>query len=58
MVSANLAREWWGEPSQAIGKRIRPYAKGVWREVVGVVSDTRDDGVNGRPRRCVLADRR
>ena len=45
MVSANLAREWWGEPSQAIGKRIRPYAKGVWREVVGVVSDTRDDGV-------------
>ena len=45
MVSANLAREWWGGPSQAIGKRIRPYAKGVWREVVGVVSDTRDDGV-------------
>jgi predicted permease len=45
MVSANLAREWWGEPSRAIGKRIRPYAKGVWREVVGVVSDTRDDGV-------------
>jgi putative ABC transport system permease protein len=45
MVSANLAREWWGEPSRAIGKRIRPYAKGVWREVVGVVSDTRDHGV-------------
>ncbi len=45
MVSANLAREWWGDPSRAIGKRIRPYAKGVWREVVGVVSDTRDDGV-------------
>jgi len=45
MVSANLAREWWGEPSRAIGKRIRPYNKGVWREVVGVVSDTRDDGV-------------
>jgi putative ABC transport system permease protein len=45
MVSANLARELWGGPSQAIGKRIRPYTKGVWREVVGVVSDTRDDGV-------------
>ena len=45
MVSANLAREWWGDPSRAIGQRIRPYAKGVWREVVGVVSDTRDDGV-------------
>ena len=45
IVSANLAREWWGGPSQAIGKRIRPYAKGIWRDVVGVVSDTRDDGV-------------
>ncbi len=45
MVSASLAREWWGEPSRAIGKRIRPYNKGIWREVVGVVTDTRDDGV-------------
>jgi predicted permease len=45
MVSANLARELWGGSSQAIGKRVRPYATGVWREVVGVVSDTRDDGV-------------
>jgi putative ABC transport system permease protein len=45
MVSANLARELWGGPTQAIGKRMRPYAKGIWREVVGVVSDTRDDGV-------------
>jgi predicted permease len=48
MVSANLAREWWGGPSQAIGKRIRPYSKGIWREVVGVVSDTRDDGVTAK----------
>ena len=46
MVSENLARELWGEPSAAIGKRVRPYAKGVWREVVGVLSDMRDDGVN------------
>ena len=45
MVSASLARELWGGPAQAIGKRMRPYAKGVWREVVGVVSDTRDEGV-------------
>jgi putative ABC transport system permease protein len=46
MVSENLARELWGQPTAAIGKRIRPYAKGVWREVVGVLSDMRDDGVN------------
>ena len=46
MVSENLARELWGQPSAAVGKRIRPYPETVWREVVGVVSDTRDDGVN------------
>jgi putative ABC transport system permease protein len=46
MVSENLARELWGDPSAAIGKRVRPYAKGVWREVVGVLSDMRDDGLH------------
>jgi hypothetical protein len=46
MLSEGLAREWWGAPSAAIGKRVRPYATGPWREVVGVVSDMRDDGVN------------
>jgi predicted permease len=46
MVSENLARELWGEPSAAIGKWVRPYTTGLWREVVGVVSDTRDDGLN------------
>jgi predicted permease len=46
MVSESLARELWGQPSAAIGKRIRPYATGAWREVIGVVSDMRDDGLN------------
>jgi putative ABC transport system permease protein len=46
MVSENLARELWGQPAAAIGKRVRPYANGIWREVVGVVSDMRDDGLN------------
>jgi predicted permease len=46
MVSDNLARELWGHPSAAIGKHVRPYANGAWREVVGVLSDMRDDGVN------------
>jgi predicted permease len=45
MVSVTLARDLWGDPAKAIGKRVRPYNKGVWREVVGVVSDTRDDGI-------------
>jgi len=46
IVSENLARELWNEPAAAIGKRVRPYPKSVFREVVGVFSDTRDDGVN------------
>ena len=46
MVSESLARELWTEPAAAIGKRIRPFPKGSWREVVGVVTDMRDDGLN------------
>ena len=46
MVSENLAREFWNDPSAAIGKHVRPYQKGAWREVVGVISDMRDDGLN------------
>jgi predicted permease len=46
MVSENLARELWGQPAAAIGKYVRPYAQGTWREVVGVVGDMRDDGLN------------
>ena len=46
MVSENLARELWGEPSAALGKFVRPYPTSLWREVVGVVSDMRDDGLN------------
>jgi len=46
MVSENLARELWGNPSAAIGKRIRERLKAPWREVIGVVSDEREDGVD------------
>jgi predicted permease len=49
MVSEALARELWGQPASAIGKRIRPYPGSPWREVVGVVSDMRDDGLNAKP---------
>jgi predicted permease len=46
MVSENLAREIWGDPQAALGKRIRESAASDWREVVGVVADERDDGVD------------
>jgi predicted permease len=45
MVSENLAREWWGTPHAAIGKRIRAVLTDGWSEVIGVVADLRDDGI-------------
>ena len=46
MVSENLARELWHDPSTAVGKRIRSLIGDGWREVVGVVADERTDGVD------------
>jgi len=46
MVSENMARELWHEPSAALGKRIRENLKAPWREIVGVVADERDDGLD------------
>ena len=54
MVSENLARELWQEPSAAIGKRIRESLKAPWREVVGVVGDERDDGLDQKAPTIVL----
>jgi len=49
MVSENLAREYWGEPAGALGKRIQVSTKDDWREIIGVVGDVHDDGVNKKP---------
>ncbi len=46
IVSEKLAREYWHEPSSALGKQIRSTTKDDWREVVGVVGDVHDDGVD------------
>lgn len=46
VISENMAREMWRDPRAAIGKRIRPTLKDDWREVIGVVADLRDDGVD------------
>jgi predicted permease len=45
MVSESLAREMWGTPSAAIGKRLREVPTMPWREVVGVIQDVREKGV-------------
>jgi predicted permease len=46
LVSEAMARELWREPAAALGKRIRENSKGVWREVIGVVGNERDDGAD------------
>ena len=43
LVSENLAREIWGTPAAALNKRFR-YGK--WWEVIGVVQDVRENGVD------------
>jgi predicted permease len=46
MVSENYARELWGDPGAALGKRIRETSQSAWREVIGVVADQHDDGLD------------
>jgi len=46
MVSEGLARELWGSPQAAIGKRFREWESMPWHEVVGVVEDVRENGVD------------
>jgi predicted permease len=46
IVSENLARDFWGDPNNALGKRIRVSSKDDWREIVGVAGNIHDDGIN------------
>ena len=45
IVSENLAREYWQNPSDALGKQIGGSPKD-WREIVGVVGNVHDDGTS------------
>jgi predicted permease len=45
MVSENLARELWETPSAAVGKHLRESPNMAWHEVVGVIQDVREEGV-------------
>jgi predicted permease len=46
MVSENFARDSWGSPSAAVGKRVRQFSNMPWQEVIGVVQDVRQHGVD------------
>jgi predicted permease len=44
LVSENFARQNWGDPANAVGKQIREVKN--WREIIGVVGDVHQDGVD------------
>lgn len=46
LVSESMARDYGHDPASALGKRIRESPKDDWREIVGVIGDVHDDGVN------------
>jgi putative ABC transport system permease protein len=46
VVSENFARENFRTPQAALGRRIRNAPANPWREIVGVVGDDRDNGLN------------
>jgi predicted permease len=48
LISENLAREMWGAPSTAVGKHLREFPGMPWHEVIGVVQDVREKGVQER----------
>lgn len=45
IVTENMARESWGQPGEAIGKRIRIGRDGPLTEVIGVVENIHADGL-------------
>jgi predicted permease len=50
LISENFAREYWRTPAEALGKRIRTNTVDDWRQIIGVVGDVRDDGMDKVPR--------
>jgi predicted permease len=50
MVTENFALEYWDSPAEAVGKRIGTgLTAGNWHEIVGVVGNVRDDGLDQEP---------
>ena len=49
IVSENFAREYWHDAGNALGKRIRVGNNDDWREIIGVVGNTYDHGVDKDP---------
>ena len=50
LISENFAREYWGTAEAALGKRIRIRDTDDWRQIIGVVGDVHDQGMDKPPR--------
>jgi predicted permease len=48
IVSENFARENWGSAQAAVGKRVRQFSKTPWHEIIGVVQDVHQHGVDDK----------
>jgi putative ABC transport system permease protein len=46
IASESLAKEVWGSPQAALGKRVRTNPSDPWREIVGVAGDVRETGIS------------
>jgi putative ABC transport system permease protein len=46
LISENLARELWGTPAAALGKRLRQDPGMPWHEVIGVVQDVHENALD------------
>jgi predicted permease len=46
LISENFAREYWGSAAAALGKRLRIRDVDDWREIIGVVGNVRDEGMD------------
>lgn len=49
VVTENFAREFWGGPAAALGRRFRTSTNSPWREIVGVVQNVHTTGVAETP---------
>jgi predicted permease len=49
LVSEDVARELWGSAAAALGKRVRQNPRMPWHEVVGVVQEVHERGLDQKP---------
>ena len=49
VISENYARELWGSAAAAVGRRVRTGEGTPWREIIGVVEDVCNNGLQEKP---------